>query len=256
MYHVSSFRREIPFLRRFGRAMTAEQREADVSVIQLINEMLADDTPDEEYPAREHFYRKYLAILRQNTTSCDDAFDTRYSPLSWLCAWLMVVEGFSRSEIATIVDKPLGDIDNLLARQQLESSSQRAARVLIIEDEALIGYDLKRIVTEIGHTVVGIARTKRAALEQFDKAQPEVVLSDVQLADGDTSGIEAAEEIGRRASVPVIFITAFPELLLRGADGEPAYLISKPFDPRVVQATLRQALFLARKGVLRTPVTA
>ncbi len=253
MHHLSSFRREVPSLRRFGRAMTAEQRGADVSVLELISEMVAADAPNVEGKSREMIYRDYLKILHKNIDACDVSFGAKCSPLSWQCAWLKVVEGFANSEVATVVDKSVVEVENLLARHQSEAARQSPARVLIIEDEALIAYDLKRIVAQIGHAVVSVARTKRAAIEQFHKAQPELVLSDVQLEDGETAGIEAAAEIGLHASVPGIFITAFPELLLKGVQGEPAYLIAKPFDPRIVQATIRQALFLAGGAVSRTP---
>jgi hypothetical protein len=48
--------------------------------------------------------------------------------------------------------------------------------------------------------------------------------------------------------VPVIFITAFPERLLTGDKPEPAYLISKPFDPANVKAAISQALFFDQKA--------
>lgn len=252
MHHLS-LRREVPSLRRFGRAITAEQRGADVSVLELIDEMLAADASNVECKYRETIYREFLKILQKNIDACEIYCGARRSPLSWQCAWLKVVEGFANSEIATVVDKSVVEVENLLALHQSEAARQSPARLLIIEDEALIAYDLKRIVAQIGHAVVSVARTKRAAIEQYHKTLPELVLSDVQLADGETAGIEAVAEIGLHASVPVIFITAFPELLLKGVQGEPTYLIAKPFDPRIVQATIRQALFLAGGAVSSTP---
>jgi len=74
------------------------------------------------------------------------------------------------------------------------------------------------------------------------KKKPGLVLADVQLADG-SSGIDAVTDILEDYDVPVIFITAFPERLLTGDKPEPAYLISKPFDPDNVKAAISQALF-------------
>ena len=71
---------------------------------------------------------------------------------------------------------------------------------------------------------------------------PGLVLADIQLADG-SSGIDAVNDILRGASVPVIFITAFPERLLTGEKPEPAFLITKPFQPETVKAAIGQALF-------------
>jgi DNA-binding LytR/AlgR family response regulator len=67
-------------------------------------------------------------------------------------------------------------------------------------------------------------------------------LADIQLADG-SSGIDAVRDILADVSAPVIFITAFPERLLTGERPEPAFLITKPFDPATVKATIGQALF-------------
>ena len=69
-----------------------------------------------------------------------------------------------------------------------------------------------------------------------------MVLADIQLADG-SSGIDAVNEILAQAAVPVIFITAFPERLLTGKRPEPAFLVTKPFNPDMVKALISQALF-------------
>jgi DNA-directed RNA polymerase specialized sigma24 family protein len=62
------------------------------------------------------------------------------------------------------------------------------------------------------------------------------------LAD-DSSGIDAVKDILAEFSVPVIFITAFPERLLTGTRPEPTFLITKPFQRSTVKAAIAQALF-------------
>jgi CheY-like chemotaxis protein len=89
---------------------------------------------------------------------------------------------------------------------------------------------------------VGIARTKDEALELYRKEKPRMVLADIQLADG-SSGIDAVNEILQDDTVPVIFITAFPERLLTGERPEPTFLVTKPFNPDMVKALISQALF-------------
>jgi DNA-binding LytR/AlgR family response regulator len=74
-----------------------------------------------------------------------------------------------------------------------------------------------------------------------------LVLADVQLADG-SSGIEAVKEILEECSPPVVFITAFPDLLLTGTRPEPTFLMSKPFDPEAVKAMISQVLFFQSGG--------
>jgi hypothetical protein len=53
--------------------------------------------------------------------------------------------------------------------------------------------------------------------------------------------------------VPVVFITAYPERFLTGERPEPAFLISKPFQPAMVSAVASQALFFQRNSRNRTP---
>jgi len=81
-----------------------------------------------------------------------------------------------------------------------------------------------------------------AAVREALAERPGLVLADIQLAD-DSSGIDAVKDILAEFSVPVIFITAFPERLLTGERPEPTFLITKPFQRSTVKAAISQALF-------------
>jgi DNA-binding LytR/AlgR family response regulator len=76
------------------------------------------------------------------------------------------------------------------------------------------------------------------------------VLADIQLADG-SSGLDAVNEMLGSFAVPVIFITAYPDRLLTGERPEPAFLITKPYQPDTVKAIVSQALFFERRAQLR-----
>jgi DNA-binding response OmpR family regulator len=93
-----------------------------------------------------------------------------------------------------------------------------------------------------------MATTRGEARTAAERRSPGLVLADIQLADG-SSGIDAVKDILADTDVPVIFITAFPERLLTGDRPEPAFLITKPFDPATVKAAIGQALFFhPRRG--------
>ena len=83
---------------------------------------------------------------------------------------------------------------------------------------------------------------KDEALALYKQEKPRMVLADIQLADG-SSGIDAVNEILQSDTIPVIFITAFPERLLTGERPEPTFLVTKPFNPDMVKALISQALF-------------
>ena len=105
----------------------------------------------------------------------------------------------------------------------------------------------KALVRDLGHEVTGVARTHKEAVAMVRARAPGLVLADIQLADG-SSGLDAVNEILKEIDTPVIFITAFPERLLTGEKPEPAFLVTKPFRPETVKATISQALFFDRRA--------
>jgi CheY-like chemotaxis protein len=115
-----------------------------------------------------------------------------------------------------------------------------SASVLIIEDETIIAEDLWCIVEQLGHRVSGVARTCDEAIALAKRAPPDLILSDIRLADG-SSGAEAAGTILEERDVPVIFLTACPHevpLFLR----EAAFVITKPYREATVKMTIEQAV--------------
>ena len=88
------------------------------------------------------------------------------------------------------------------------------------------------------------------AVSAVSKEKPGLVLADIQLADG-SSGLDAVNEMLGSFEVPVIFITAYPDRLLTGERPEPAFLITKPYQPDTVKAIVSQALFFERRAKLK-----
>ena len=123
-----------------------------------------------------------------------------------------------------------------------EIDRENTTSVLIIEDEPLISMQLEDLVRSLGHDICGTAATRTQAQQITAEKTPGLVLADIQLADG-SSGLDAVDDILAMASVPVIFITAYPERLLTGDRSEPTYLITKPFQESTVRAAISQALF-------------
>jgi CheY-like chemotaxis protein len=131
-------------------------------------------------------------------------------------------------------------------------AAEIATDVLIIEDETFIAMDLESLVRNLGHNVIGVARTHADAVALAKNKKPGLILADIQLADG-SSGLDAVNELLRTFEVPVVFITAYPERFLTGERPEPAFLISKPFQTAMVSAVASQALFFQRNSRNRAP---
>jgi CheY-like chemotaxis protein len=159
---------------------------------------------------------------------------------------LGAVEGFTVAETAIILGNTVVETQMLLEEASDSILHQVATDVMIIEDEPIIAMDLEAVLESLGHKVTGIARTEKEAIQLAASQKPGLVLADIQLADG-SSGIDAVKNILQNITVPVIFITAFPERLLTGENPEPTFLITKPFMPEMVKAVVSQALFFNGK---------
>jgi CheY-like chemotaxis protein len=166
----------------------------------------------------------------------------RITPLNRQALLLTTVEDFSPAEASQIMGIDEDEISDLVQDAIEEIDRENSTEVLIIEDEPLISMQLEDLVRSLGHEICGTAATRTQAQQVAAESTPGLVLADIQLADG-SSGLDAVDDILAMASVPVIFITAYPERLLTGDRPEPTYLITKPFQESTVRAAISQALF-------------
>jgi CheY-like chemotaxis protein/DNA-directed RNA polymerase specialized sigma24 family protein len=249
----------LPYLRRFARALTGSQTGGDAYVLATLETLIADSsTFDRDIPAKIALYKIFISLWSSansshrgippspERTSVEVNLES-LTPLSRQTFLLRTVEGFSLEETALILGKEIEEVGSLFDRAGREIAEQVATSVLIIEDEPIIALDIEAMVEELGHEVIGIARTHKEAINIVKTRRPGLVLADIQLADG-SSGLEAVNEILNDIDVPVIFITAYPERLLTGEKPEPAFLITKPFQPEAVKAAISQALFFDRRA--------
>lgn len=164
---------------------------------------------------------------------------------------LNTIEEFSVLEISEIMNTSPADVEHLLNVARAELEDAISGKVLIIEDDALIAMDLENVVSDMGHRVTGVARTRDEASDLARRDPPELILSDIHLADN-SSGIDAVRDILVELDErPVIFITAFPERLLTGERSEPAFLISKPYTEDQVRSAVGQAMFFSSTETLK-----
>ncbi|MCV9998663.1 response regulator [Pararhizobium sp. YC-54] len=255
----------LPYLRRFSRAVTGSQTSGDAYVAAVLEALIADITLFPQGPNdRVNLFKLFCSVFDTLTIDLPEAA----SPFGWEAraaanlsvispaarkAFLLVsVEGFSPDETAQILGVTDAEITRLLHEASADISRQVATEILIIEDEPLIALDIEDMVTSLGHKVAGVARTYGEAITLFEKTAPKMILADIQLADG-SSGIDAVNEILKSATMPVIFITAFPERLLTGTKPEPAFLVTKPFNPDMVKALISQALFFDENARAHKP---
>jgi CheY-like chemotaxis protein len=248
----------LPYLRRYARALAGSQSSGDTYVRAALTALLAGDAAvAEDVAPRVGLYKVFHAIWSSASEHLDDEVHSgdmvgkSSDPAERLASLdaqkraallLTAVEGFNLNESAFILEESVDAVERAIVDAQQLIDRQLVSRILIIEDEPIIALDLKNLVTELGHKVVGIAATRKEAVQKALAERPGLVLADINLGEGG-SGIDAVSEILDSFDIPVIFITAYPEKLLTGERPEPTYLVAKPFLPESVQATVGQALF-------------
>jgi len=115
--------------------------------------------------------------------------------------------------------------------------------ILIVEDEAIIAYDLASKVQRLGYEVVGTTATGEEAIELARRHRPSLVLMDIQLA-GAMDGIATAQQIRRECNLPILFLTANSDLGTdeRARQAGAVGSILKPFDKRDISIQIEKAL--------------
>jgi len=258
----------LPYLRRYARALTGSQASGDAYVAATLEALVKDPhLLESSYPPRVTLFQLFSTIWNSLSVNEDtDPATNLVDPATHLVAperhlnqitakprqafLLISVEGFSEEHAARILDVDTPALRRLVDESSRQLAAQIATDVLIIEDEALIALDLEALLENLGHRIVGVARTRTEAATIARSRRPGLILADIQLADG-SSGLDAVNDLLNMFEVPVIFITAYPERFLTGERPEPAFLVSKPYQPATVSALVSQALFFERNAVQR-----
>jgi len=116
-------------------------------------------------------------------------------------------------------------------------------RILIVEDERLIGAELRRRLQRMGYAVVGLVASGEEAIAQAQRLRPALVLMDIRLR-GLMDGVEAAQHIRAQCDIPVVFMSAYTtvETLEHIWRTGPAGYLSKPFFESQLRLAIERAL--------------
>lgn len=117
------------------------------------------------------------------------------------------------------------------------------AKILIVEDEAIIVKSLENRLSKAGYTIAGLASCGQEAIRLASICKPDIILMDIKL-DGEMTGIEAAEEIHKSLSIPIIYLTSYSDddTFQKAKITNPSAYLHKPFDgeqlQRIIDLTL------------------
>ena len=117
-------------------------------------------------------------------------------------------------------------------------------KIMVVEDEMLVSESIQLSLEKLGYDVAGNASTGEQAVELARRANPDLVLMDINLP-GNLEGIEAAREIRGELSVPVVYLTGYsdPATVERAQISAPYGSIVKPFTERELEVTISIALY-------------
>jgi CheY-like chemotaxis protein len=246
----------LPYLRRFARVLTGSQDIGDSYALLALEAAISTAPPSlDDVDVSNWLFRALLKVWSsvgqrtgQTGPETDDlsgAADRQLrmiTPLPRAAFLLQSMEEFSLDRVANVLEISPDEAAALVTQAASEIAAQISTDVLIIEDELIISMDLASLVEDLGHRVVGVARTHAEAIAAVVEHSPGLVLADIQLAD-QSSGLDAVKEILGQHEIPVVFITAYPEQVLTGTRPEPTFLVAKPFRVATLKAVISQALF-------------
>jgi CheY-like chemotaxis protein len=229
--------RALPYARRYARALSGSQVRGDGLVADSLKDMLsADETASDPRAALyTHVTRRFDRLAGPGTPEVGLGRKQRQLLL------LTSLEEMPIEAAAPVVglDLEVAKAELADARDRLRASA--ATDVLIIEDEPIIAMDIEELVQGCGHRVVGVASTERDAVDIARRTRPGLILADINLGAGG-DGANAVSRILQSHRTPVIFVTAYPERLLTGEEVEPAFVITKPFEPIMLAVATYQAV--------------
>jgi len=262
MFSPSDIAQDLPFLRRYARALTGSQVRGDAYVRATLEAIIK--SPERfvyDLEPRVSLYRAFHLIWsgahRAYGTDAIKNYANRNRLVERIggldqsqreALLLTSLEGFSPADAGAILGINADEVRPVVENAVIDLVSQTPASVLIVEDEPIISMDLANIIEGMGHSVSGVAVTRREAVAAVEHTVPDIVLADLQLADG-TSGLDAVNDILSHVRIPIVYITAHSDRLVNNVHSDPVFLVRKPFAAHSVKTAVGQALLLAEDNI-------
>jgi two-component system, response regulator PdtaR len=115
---------------------------------------------------------------------------------------------------------------------------KKALRVLVVEDDFMIGMLLADMLKQMGHGICAVEATEAAAVSAAVRYRPDLVIADERLREG--SGISAVEEMLRIRPVPYMFVSG--DTLRVMARNPDAVVVQKPFHEADLALAIQRVL--------------
>lgn len=118
------------------------------------------------------------------------------------------------------------------------------AQILIVEDEYAIALHLSTQLEKLGHTVVDICQDFKDAFAAAVEFDPNLILMDINL-NKEKDGIEIAQTISEKLSIPIIFCTALSdrETFRSAMKAKPMGFINKPYTIEELKNNIQRVMY-------------
>lgn len=128
-------------------------------------------------------------------------------------------------------------------------------KILIVEDDFLIVAQIKECLERLNHEVIATFDDASLALAFVENNRPDFVFMDIEL-NGPLDGIQCANALKNRYSIPSIFVTSHHEadILNESMAVAPLNFLPKPFEDSNIEAVVAlAAITLKLNPVNNTP---
>ncbi|MGE0255914.1 MAG: response regulator [Alphaproteobacteria bacterium] len=241
--------RELPYLRRYARALCGSQEAGDHHVRNCL-EVLLQDWSALVAPAQD--VRLGLFRLFHDLTLPFEALDDDAGlPMRSRQLLLLVqIERFSLHEAAEILRMDYAEAVICCRAAQTQLRYRPALRALVMEDEPLVAAYVADVLEDMGHQVIATVKNQADAVAMARHRRPDLVVSGCASGHGG-DGYAAVQKLLSSVPMPVVFVTDTPETLLTGDRHEPSFIVTKPFDDMTLMTTVTLAVLCGRS---RAPV--
>ncbi|WP_320006700.1 HD domain-containing phosphohydrolase [Maridesulfovibrio sp.] len=135
----------------------------------------------------------------------------------------------------------------MISYAENNKENKRPARIMVVEDEAIVSLDIQGRLKALGYDIAGTASSGEQAVLATMEMRPDLILMDIML-EGEMDGIDTASVINKTQDIPIIYLTAYADndTLSRAKITEPFGYIIKPFEDRELNLTIEMALYKHR----------
>lgn len=118
---------------------------------------------------------------------------------------------------------------------------KKSIKVLIVEDNFILSMVEERLLSKLGHEVVGKVASGEEAVELFRKLQPDLIIMDISLS-GEMDGIEATQKIREHSNVPVLFVSGNSDRFKKSCELQKGFneFVAKPFTSDDLSETINR----------------